>query len=581
MEKRAASKSAPDPARMPRMGLGRRTTLLAFLSTSALALVLAAIALYSTYTLARQQTDDTHRVALAWSAERLVSWLGWTQSGLEELSRVEALAQRGSGEPAPEPDASRHLKAGLLHLPVFEGLILLDLEGVPYAWAGDAAALHVLLADLPVPEPGDVELGEVMRRAELRRKFTAHTEPALQALDLGGATASLVASTPLHDARGRALGSLHGLLRHEDVALQLRADLLRGDGRIYLLAGDGAVICAGGSAGSEAVEPPLHDGRLRGDAESALFSWSADSGWAASSSRAAGVHDWNLVVQQSARSALGSVVREIPILLIPAALLILLCTSLGSLIGARMNRPFAAVYAATRRIEKGDFDAQLPAQRASGGFGALFNAFNTMASQLREERERYHKQLRALTEQNQVFQKKHDVLARLSITDGLTELNNHRFFQDQLGREIKRLSRGGQGLSMLLIDIDDFKQLNDRFGHAAGDEFLKQLAQILKESVRETDLLARYGGEEFVIVATNTDPEGAVTLAQKLCTTIAESTFIVDATMRPRRMTISIGVAAFRRSRTELFASADAALYRAKTAGKNCVVAADEVAEPA
>ena len=143
------------------------------------------------------------------------------------------------------------------------------------------------------------------------------------------------------------------------------------------------------------------------------------------------------------------------------------------------------------------------------------------------------------------------------------------------------MSRTGQGLSMLLIDIDDFKQLNDRFGHAAGDEFLKQLAQILKESVRETDLLARYGGEEFAIVATNTDPQGAVTLAEKLCTKIAESTFIVDATMRPRRMTISIGVAPYKQSRTEFFASADAALYRAKASGKNCVISAGQDEAPA
>ena len=127
----------------------------------------------------------------------------------------------------------------------------------------------------------------------------------------------------------------------------------------------------------------------------------------------------------------------------------------------------------------------------------------------------------------------------------------------------------------MIIDIDDFRQLNDQFGHAAGDEFLKQLARILEEWVRDTDVRARYGGEEFVVLATGTNRMGAVTLAEKLRTNIAETSFIVDSSMRPRRMTVSIGVSEYNRSRTEFFTAADAALYRAKATGKNCVVAAE------
>ena len=173
------------------------------------------------------------------------------------------------------------------------------------------------------------------------------------------------------------------------------------------------------------------------------------------------------------------------------------------------------------------------------------------------------------------FQKQHERLTKLSVTDGLTELHNHRYFQDQLAKEIKRLGRNHEGLSILIIDIDDFKKLNDNYGHAAGDEFLKQLARILRESVRDTDMLARYGGEEFVIIATGTRLDGAQLLAEKLRTKIAETSFIVDETMRPRRVTVSIGVSEYVHSRTELFTSADAALYRAKAAGKNCVMVAE------
>jgi two-component system cell cycle response regulator len=177
--------------------------------------------------------------------------------------------------------------------------------------------------------------------------------------------------------------------------------------------------------------------------------------------------------------------------------------------------------------------------------------------------------------QNKSFQQKFQAASELSVTDPLTQLYNRRFFEEYLEREINRLGQNGDGLCLLVIDIDDFKALNDSYGHAAGDEILKQIARAMKESVRETDLLARFGGEEFVVVLNGTDIRGATFLAEKLRTNVAETSFIVDDSMRPRRATVSIGLARYKGSRTDLFNSADAALYRAKNSGKNCVVAAD------
>ena len=182
----------------------------------------------------------------------------------------------------------------------------------------------------------------------------------------------------------------------------------------------------------------------------------------------------------------------------------------------------------------------------------------------------------ALARRIESLQTENAALSKLSVTDGLTRLNNHRYFQDQLTSELKRLSRHANGLSMLIIDIDNFKQLNDQHGHAAGDEILMQIARILGESVRQTDLLARYGGEEFVVVTAGTDLAGAAVLAQKICTDVAESSFIIDDTMRPRGVTVSIGVAQFGGNRNKFFQAADNALYRAKEAGKNCVIVAGE-----
>jgi len=240
----------------------------------------------------------------------------------------------------------------------------------------------------------------------------------------------------------------------------------------------------------------------------------------------------------------------------------------------RLLRPLWVLYEAMHRSERGQAVEDVPARGATGEVESLIHVFNSLHRRLEAQRVEMERANRALNEQNQAFQEKHQTLAKLSVTDSLTKLANRRYFENQLDREIKRLSRSSEGLSMLVIDIDDFKKLNDSFGHAAGDEFLRQIAKILTEGVRATDLVARYGGEEFVVVATGTALEGAEILGEKLCLAVAEASFIVDETMRPRRATISVGVAEYSGSQTDLFNSADAALYEAKAQGKNCVCAA-------
>ncbi len=195
---------------------------------------------------------------------------------------------------------------------------------------------------------------------------------------------------------------------------------------------------------------------------------------------------------------------------------------------------------------------------------------------LRDSQAELQQANRQLTSQNEELQRANEVLAQLSITDGLTKLHNHRYFQESLTREIKRQSRSQKPLSMLLLDLDDFKALNDRLGHASGDELLARVALIMDTTVRESDLLARYGGEEFVVLTSDTDLDGAVQLAEKIRMAIEQAPHIVNDSLRPVWITVSVGVAQYAGNRRLFFESADRALYRAKDQGKNCVVATRE-----
>jgi diguanylate cyclase (GGDEF)-like protein len=257
-----------------------------------------------------------------------------------------------------------------------------------------------------------------------------------------------------------------------------------------------------------------------------------------------------------------------------ALLGLLLAAALGELarrVTRTITEPIHALSDAARRVSAGDLEAdvEVPSQDE---LALLTRTFNDMTGELRRQRADLQNANERLTQQNQALQTANEVLGQLSITDGLTKLHNHRFFQDYLTREIKRVGRTGAPFSMLLIDIDDFKRLNDQLGHASGDELLTRVAEILHDCVREADLVARYGGEEFVVLASDTETEGAYLLAEKIRTTIADASFLLDDTMRLTKMTVSIGVNSFRGSRKAFFQGADDALYQAKAEGKNVVV---------
>ena len=159
---------------------------------------------------------------------------------------------------------------------------------------------------------------------------------------------------------------------------------------------------------------------------------------------------------------------------------------------------------------------------------------------------------------------------QLAYLDGLTGIFNRRFFELRIMEEIERARRYGTGMAVIMADIDQFKRLNDEFGHVLGDEVLRQVSSLFHQQVRKIDVVCRYGGEEFAILLTQTNAQHAMNIAEKLRKMVAGWQFPGV----PRTVTISAGAAAFPEhgtTRDDLVRAADAALYAAKQAGRNRV----------
>jgi two-component system cell cycle response regulator len=181
----------------------------------------------------------------------------------------------------------------------------------------------------------------------------------------------------------------------------------------------------------------------------------------------------------------------------------------------------------------------------------------------------------------------HERLKRVGLTDGLTGVNNRRFFDQRVSEEVARALRTREPLACMIMDIDHFKQINDLHGHQAGDQILRQTAALIREQLRNSDVLARYGGEEFAVVLPDTNARSAFEIAERIREDIAGYRFTVKEHNHalPLSVTISIGIAVMGAGTipadieplmTSLIKKADTALYDAKNSGRNCVVLGDQ-----
>ena len=249
---------------------------------------------------------------------------------------------------------------------------------------------------------------------------------------------------------------------------------------------------------------------------------------------------WTLVAVEEYDSAFAPIRASLRRTLAINLLTVLLSSAGAFVFAAWRVRPILALSEGARRISEGETAVEVPDSGSGDEIQVLARTFNQMSASLHQSRLQ-------LESRNEELKRANEALEQLSITDSLTRLHNHRFFQDQFAREAKRVERTGSPLALVLIDIDDFKSLNDRLGHAAGDAVLARVAAVMSAVLRDTDLLCRYGGEEFALLSPQTDLSGAVSLAEKIRGAVAESDYAIVGPDGPIRITVSIGVAEFAR----------------------------------
>ncbi len=273
---------------------------------------------------------------------------------------------------------------------------------------------------------------------------------------------------------------------------------------------------------------------------------------------------WGVVAEKDRAKAYSAIVRLRNITLALISTVLLGIGLAAYLLGLTIVGPLRRLTQGATKVARGDLDVNLPFHGRSE-VGYLTNVFNGMVARLRKFRDEN-------VAINQELHEKNDALRMLSITDSLTGLYNRTELPKLLAKELARAQRHQHSFSILMIDIDRFKRFNDTYGHQAGDDLLRCVAEVLRSFSRACDVAARYGGEEFLILLAETGPDEALRFAEKLRGRVEQI-----RSQDKERVTISVGVASFPGNGDDvksIIRQADAALYRCKKRGRNRVALA-------
>jgi diguanylate cyclase (GGDEF)-like protein len=274
------------------------------------------------------------------------------------------------------------------------------------------------------------------------------------------------------------------------------------------------------------------------------------------------------------RTLIGSVASILLVTLVAAALA-------AAVLDGQIVRPLGRLTQAAAGLAEGDLSIRADVI-GHDEIARLGNTFNQMADTLERNTRNLEDQVRSrtseLTESNRRLCDVNDRLQHLATTDGLTGLFNFRHFDATLRAELRRSARLSAPLTLLMLDVDHFKDYNDHCGHPAGDDILRRIGEILRARLRATDVPCRYGGEEFAVILLDSGKDAGLEVAEELRQRFEETPFAGAAHQPDGRLTVSIGVATFPmdgESAEELLRASDRALYAAKQAGRNRVVAND------
>jgi diguanylate cyclase (GGDEF)-like protein len=275
---------------------------------------------------------------------------------------------------------------------------------------------------------------------------------------------------------------------------------------------------------------------------------------------------WLIVARQPVELAFAEANRTVRMTLAMGLIAALLASALAWMAARRLSEDLDALANAASAVEAGKPGADIPAVYSNREVTKLSVALGRMTHRLLAAREAMEEKVRVRTLELEAANRALDLQAR---TDALTGLLNRRGFETQMAFGLAMARRSGRPLSLITVDVDHFKRVNDTYGHEAGDEVLRRLARTLEERLRGSDVIARLGGEEFVVLLPDTDLAGAQAIAQALVQAMADQQDPVVGSI-----TVSAGVASMRGLQdngTDILRRGDAALYEAKGQGRNRV----------
>ncbi|HMH25391.1 MAG TPA: diguanylate cyclase [Gemmatimonadaceae bacterium] len=431
----------------------------------------------------------------------------------------------------------------------FEKLMVLDLDGKVVA----TSATEVT----PVPLPADWQQALKSDNQIVGNAYW----------DAKSGRAKLIVAVPAQRADGRLLGAFAAELNLAPVQLLLRSFAPDSTGAVHLVNTRGAAIASSDGVTEQIIKNPLPPPTIKKLRERARapFAYTSFGGRdVIGTLEYVPQVSWLVISEISGEAAFQQVRRFRDAALLVIVFLLIAVTLSAYRLGRLIARPLDRLTKAAGEVAAGDLAVDLPAAPGGGEVGYLTDVFNHMVYRLREGR-------LELDRINETLLKKNEELEMLSTTDSLTGLSNHRSLMKRLDDEVARFKKDKHGFSVLVGDVDHFKQYNDAFGHPAGDEVLQRIAEIMRGSTRKGDCCARYGGEEFVIVLPNTAIADALDTAEHIRARVAAKKF------NGRKITLSIGVASFPEDADDaeaIIAVADEALYQAKREGRDRTVRA-------